>query len=66
MFLLFAKNANLLVHSNHKPLLKIFMGHTNNEKCNTCGLKATTIPRHFKAQHIKEIANILAKSVSVI
>ena len=42
----------------------MFTGHTDNEKCNTRGLKATTIPRHVKVQHIKGIANILADSVS--
>ena len=64
MFLLHIQNLDLLVHSNHKPLLKVFTGNTDNEKCNTWGLKATTIPRYFKVQHIKEIANILAVSVS--
>ena len=55
---------DLLVCSDHKPLLKIITGNTTNEKCNTWGLKAATIPRHFKVQHIKGIANILAESVS--
>ena len=58
------QNANLLVHLDHKLLLKIFMGCTNNEKCNTWGLEATAIPRHIKAQHIKGITNVLANSVS--
>ena len=42
----------------------MFTGNTNNEKCNTYGLEATTIPWHVKVQHIKGIANILADSVS--
>ena len=58
------KVSDLLVHLDHKPLLKIFMGNTNNEKYNTWGLEATTIPRRVKVQHIKGIANILADSVS--
>ena len=57
------QNANLLVHLDHKPLLKIFRGHTANKKCNTWGLEATTIPRHINVQHIKGIASILAESV---
>ena len=64
MFSSYFKNSDLLVHSDHKPLLKIFTGNTNNEKCNTWSLEATTIPRHVKVQHIKGIANILADSVS--
>ena len=48
----------------HKPLLKIFTGNTDSEKCNTWGLEATTIPRCVKVQNIKGIANILADSVS--
>ena len=63
MFLLF-KNTDLLVHLHHKPLLKIFTGHTDNEKCNTWGLDGTAIPRCVKVQHIQGIANILDDSVS--
>ena len=58
------QNSDLLVCSDHKPLLKIFTGNTNNEKCNTWGLEATTTPRCVKVQHNKGIANILADSVS--
>ena len=57
-------NSDLLVHSDHKPLLKIFTGNTNNEKCNTWELEVTTIPQFAKVQHIIGIANILADSVS--
>ena len=57
-------NANLLVHSDHKPLLKIFTGHTTNNKCNTWSLETAAIPRHVKGQHIKGIASVLADSVS--
>ena len=60
----YLQNTNLLVHLDHKPLLKIFTRHTDNEKCNTWGLEATAIPRHIKVQHIKGIANALADSVS--
>ena len=60
----YLQNLGLLVHSDHKPLLKIFTGYTNNEQCNTWDLKATTISRCVKVQHIKGIANILADSVS--
>ena len=41
----------------------MFTGNTDNEKCNTWGLKAATIPRHVKVQHTKGVANILADSV---
>ena len=44
----------------------MFTGNTNNEKCNTWDLEATTIPRCVKVQHIKGIANILADSVSIL
>ena len=64
VFLLFTKNDDLLVHLGHKPLLKIFIGHMDNEKCNTSGLEATAIPRHVKVQYIKGIADVLADSVS--
>ena len=57
-------NSDLLVQSDHEPLLKIFTGNTDNEKCNTWGLEAATIPQCIKVQHIKGIANILADSVS--
>ena len=60
----YLQNLDLLVHSDHKPLLKVFIGNTNNEKCNIWGLKATTIPRHVKVQHIKGIGNIIDESVS--
>ena len=59
----YLQNTDLLV-SDHKPLLKIFLGHTNNKKCNTWGLEAAAIPGHLKVQHIKGIANALADSVS--
>ena len=48
------QNADLVVYLDHKQLLKIFRGHTGDEKCNTWGLEATSIPRHVKVQHIKE------------
>ena len=60
------KNSDLLVYSDHEPLLNIFTGNTNNAKYNKWGLKATTIPRCVKVQHIKGIANILDDSVSRI
>ena len=63
MFLLLT-NARLLVCSDHKPLLKIFTGHTGNDNCNTWGLEAAAIPRHVKVWHIRGIANVLADSVS--
>ena len=50
--------------SDQKPLLKIFTGHTNNAKYNTWSLEAAAIPRCVKVLYIKEIANILADSVS--
>ena len=59
----YLQNADLLVHSDCKPLLKIFTGHTDNDKCNIWGLEAAAIPRRVKVQHIKGIANILADSV---
>ena len=60
----YLQNANLLVYSCHKLLLKIFTGHTDNDKYNMWGLEATTILRRVKVQHIKGIANVLADSVS--
>ena len=60
----YLQNADLLLCSDHKLLLKIFTGHTNNNKCNTWGLEATAILRCVKVQHIKGIANVLADSVS--
>ena len=56
-------NSNSLAQSDHRALQKIFTGITGNEKCNTGGLEATTILRHVKLQHIKDIANILADCV---
>ena len=47
-----------------KPLLNIFIGHTDNDKCNMWGLEAAAIPRRVMVQHIKGISNILAHSVS--
>ena len=60
----YLQNSDLLVHLDHKPLLKIFMSNTDNEKYNTWGLETATIPRHVKVQHIKGIANTLADYVS--
>ena len=60
----YLQNADLLVCSDHKPLLKFFTGHTDNDKCNTWGLEAEAIPRRVIAQYIKGIANVLADSVS--
>ena len=57
------QNSGLLVHLDHKPLLKIFTVNTDNEQCDTWCLKATTIPRCVKVQPIKGIANILADCV---
>ena len=54
----------MLVHLDHKPLLKIFTGHTDKEKCKPWSLEAAAIPRHVEVQHIKGIANVLADSVS--
>ena len=48
----YLQNSDLLEHSDHKPLLKLFTGNTNNEKYNTWGLEATTIPRHVNVQNI--------------
>ena len=61
---LYLQNADLLVCSDHKPLLQIFTGYTNNAKYNTWSLEAAAIPRHVNRQHIKGIANVLADSVS--
>ena len=36
----YLQNADLLVHSDHKPLVKIFTGHMDKEKCNSWGLEA--------------------------
>ena len=58
------QNADLLVCSDHKPLFKIFAGPTDNDKCNICGIEATTVPRYVKVQHFKEIASVLADSLS--
>ena len=60
----YLQNADLLIHLDHKPLFKIFTGHTNNKKHNTWGPEAATIPRCVKVQHIKGIANVPADSVS--
>ena len=62
---LYLQNTNLLC-SDHKPVLKIFTGHTDNDKCNTWDLEATAIPRRDKVLYIKGIANVLADSVSRI
>ena len=59
----YLQNSDLLIHSDHKPLLKLFTGNSDNQKCNTLGLEATAIPRCVKVQHIKGIANILADCV---
>ena len=50
----YLQNANLLLCSDHKPLLKIFTGPTDNEKCNTWGLEATAIPDMLKYSTLKE------------
>ena len=42
----------------------LFTGNIDNEKCNTWGLEATTIPRCVKLQYIKGIANILTDLIS--
>ena len=61
---LYLQNADQLVCSDHKPLLKFFIGHTDSNKCNTQGLQATAIPRRVKVQNIKSIANVFADSAS--
>ena len=61
---LYLQNADLLVHSDHKPLPKTITGHTDNEKCNTWGLEATAFPKCVNVLHIKGIANVLDDSVS--
>ena len=43
----------MLVHLDYKPLLKIFTGHTNNEKCNTWGIEGTA-PDVLKCSTLKE------------
>ena len=58
----YLQNADLLVCLDHKPLLKIFKGHTDNKRCNTWGLEAAAITRYVKVQYIKGIANVLAVS----
>ena len=60
----YLQKADLLVHLDQKPLLKIFTEHTDNKKCNTWDLEASAIPRHVKVQHIKGITNVLPDSVS--
>ena len=60
----YLQNADMLVHSGHKPLLKIFTGHMDNDKCKTWGLEDTAIPRHVKVQHIKGVAKVLVDCVS--
>ena len=44
--LFYLQNSDLLVWSYHKHLLIIFTGNTDNKRCTTWGLEATTIPRH--------------------
>ena len=58
------QNTDLLVCSHHKPLLKMFTGHPDNDKCNAWDLEAAPIHRHVKVQHIKGITNVLADYVS--
>ena len=60
----YLQNADLLVCSDCKPLLKIFKGHTDTDKCNTWGLEAAANPRYIIVQHIKGIANVLTDSLS--
>ena len=60
----YLQNGDLLVCLDHKPLLKNFTGNTDNEKCKTRGLEASTVSIPVKVQHIKGMANILADSVS--
>ena len=60
----YLQNADLLVCSYHKLLLKILTEHTDIEKSNTWGLETAAIPRRVKVHHIKVIANVLADSVS--
>ena len=62
--LILPKRTDLLVWSDHKLLLKIFTGHTDNDKCNLWGLDAASIHKGVKVQHIKGIAYIPADSVS--
>ena len=60
----YLQKSDPLVCLDHKPLLKIFTGHTENDKCNTWGLEVTAMPRRVKVQYIKGIAKLLADSVS--
>ena len=59
-------NADLLVHSDHRPLLKFSQDTLTKtkDKCSTWGLEAIAIPRRIKVHHFKGIANVLADSVS--
>ena len=59
----YLQNSDLLVQLDHEPP-KIFTGNTDNKRCNTWSLEATTIPRCVNIQHIMGIANILADSIS--
>ena len=54
------------MHLDHKPLLKIFVGHTYKDKCNIWSLEAAAIPRKGKVQHNKGIANVIADSVLML
>ena len=51
----YLQNADILVCSDHRPLVNIFTANTDNEKCNTQGLEVATMPRCIKVQHIKGI-----------
>ena len=53
---LYLQNADLLIWSDHKLLLKIFTGHTDNDECNIWDLETAAIPRRVKVQHIKRIS----------
>ena len=60
----YLQNSDLLVCSDHKPLLKILQVILIMKKYNTWGLKAATFPRCVKVQHFRGMANILPDSVS--
>ena len=47
-----------------KLLLRIFTGHTGNDRCSALGLDAAAIPKCVKVQFIKGVVNVLADSVS--
>ena len=47
-----------------QTIAKMFIGHTDNDKCNILGLDAAAIPRRVTVWHLKGMADVLADSVS--